>query len=131
MKCANCGKEFRITYAGWGYAYGGHYVCSYSCMRAMEREDCGMTDEQKAAIDRMVGEGKSPQEISAAIGADIRGVNGYISAARRKLGRQAAEGAEVRSAESTAAAAEADGTRDTVVRLIRDMLEVLKKLYGL
>lgn len=40
-KCPYCKKMFVVTcYPDeWGYAYGDRLVCSYSCMRAMERAD--------------------------------------------------------------------------------------------
>lgn len=39
--CPVCGKHFTFTCHEdeWGYAYGQRLVCSYHCMRQMERED--------------------------------------------------------------------------------------------
>lgn len=39
--CAKCRKTFYLTCREdmWGYAYDGKLTCSYSCMRAMERDD--------------------------------------------------------------------------------------------
>lgn len=36
--CAKCGKEFNTT-PQWYWYYGSKIVCSYKCMRAMERDD--------------------------------------------------------------------------------------------
>lgn len=39
--CPVCGKSFCFSCSEdeWGYAYGSKLVCSYPCMRQMERED--------------------------------------------------------------------------------------------
>ena len=124
--CAYCGKHFRITAAGWGYAYSGRYTCSYGCMRAMEREDADLTDEMKKQADQMMAEGKSFDEISQALGANPRELKGYYGGRIRKVrnGTKAAE-------EPQEAPAVSEDVRAAVIALIRDMLEVLKRLYGI
>ena len=37
--CANCGKQFFVSGAQWGYAYDGMRTCSYHCMREMRMAD--------------------------------------------------------------------------------------------
>lgn len=125
MKCARCGKSFQVTHAGWGYAYGGMYVCSYSCMRAMEREENGMlSDEQKSQIDQLYASGKGVKEIAEALGAEASYVKSYIAT------QSLVNKSRTYKKKEAAAPAEED-CRTLVVRLIQDMLDVLKKLYGI
>ncbi len=129
-KCAYCGKTIRITAAGWGYAYGGLYTCSYGCMRAMERE-ANMTEEQKRAAEAMLAEGKTTAEIAEKLTISRSQVGGYISAKQRirkaKANAEAdpAEAEEIRSGQPVS-----DEVRTAVVKLIQDMLDVIRKLYG-
>lgn len=128
MKCAYCGKQFRVTSAGWGYAYGGMYTCSYKCMRAMEREDADMTDVQKQQVEQLMADGKSYEEISQALGASTKELKGYYGGRIRKVRNEArAQAAE----EPQAAPAVSEDVRAAVVALIQDMLDVLKRLYGI
>ena len=67
--CPVCGKQFRVTGFGWGYAYGKKYVCSYSCMRKAgeavrdRRKANGrkstLTDEQKARVGELLAAGEN------------------------------------------------------------------------
>ena len=127
MKCAYCGKQFRVTSAGWGYAYGGMYTCSYKCMRAMEREDAGMTDVQKQQVEQLMADGKSYEEISQALGASTKELKGYYGGRIRKVRNEA----RAQAADEMQAAPAGDDVRLVVVRLIQDMLDVLKRLYGI
>lgn len=130
MKCAYCGKMFRITTAGWGYAYDGHYTCSYSCMRAMEREDAGMTDEQKTAVDAMMADGKSFDEICESLGTDRKNIRAYYGARRKKLRNENQAEKPIPNPVPDQLPA-GDDVRLAVVRLIQDMLDVMKRLYGI
>lgn len=39
-ECACCGVPIYYNeFLGWGYAYDGRYVCSYSCMRRLRSKD--------------------------------------------------------------------------------------------
>lgn len=130
MKCAYCGKQFRITAAGWGYAYGGMYTCSYKCMRAMKREDAGMTDEQKQQVEQMMADGKSYEEISQALGASTKELKGYYGGRIRKLRNENQSEKPIPNPVPDQLPA-GDDVRLAVVRLIQDMLDVLKRLYGI
>ncbi len=131
MKCARCGKEFRVGPGGWGYAYGGLYTCSYSCMRAMEREDVKnmLPDDQKQQVDLLYAAGKPIKEIAEALGADFSSVRAYIAgqSEKNKAMKQKAKAEE----SAPEAAGVPDDVKALVVSLIQDMLDVLKKLYGI
>ncbi len=134
MKCAYCGKMFRITTAGWGYAYDGHYTCSYSCMRAMEKEDGirMLTDEQKKAVEQLRGEGLKASQIADRLQVSAKAVGGYISG--KMHGKQETVGSitlPVPQLEISKDQPVSDDVRLAVVRLIQDMLDVLKRLYGI
>lgn len=131
MKCAYCGKEFRITTAGWGYAYDGHYTCSYSCMRAMQREDgMAVTDEQKMAVDAMMADGKSFDEICEALGTDRKNIRAYYGARRKKIRNESQAEKPVPDPVPDQLPVN-DDVRLAVIYLIQDMLDVLKRLYGI
>ena len=125
MKCAYCGKHFRITASGWGYAYNELYTCSYKCMRAMERED-GMTEQQKHDTEKLLAEGYTTDDIANKLSISRSSIGGYISAKERKKKAEAAKAEEIQSQPAVS-----DDVRLAVVKLIQDMLDVLKKVYGL
>ena len=134
MKCAYCGKQFRITASGWGYAYSGMYTCSYKCMRAMEREDGirMLTDEQKKAVEQLRGEGLRATQIADRLQVSAKAVGGYISG--KMHGKQDTAGSitlPVPQLEISNEQPVSKDVRAAVVHLIQDMLDVLKKVYGL
>lgn len=49
--CAKCRKPFDVTCRPdeWGFAYGQRLCCTYTCMRAMERESKSRKDAKKAS----------------------------------------------------------------------------------
>ena len=53
-RCAFCKKRFSGNARVWGYWYGSDIVCSYSCMRAMERADRERRDEMATGRPRTV-----------------------------------------------------------------------------
>jgi len=147
MKCAYCGKYFRVTNSGWGYAYGGLYTCSYHCMRAMREEDVTetmpMTQEKKERIDQLEEAGLGYEEIAKEIGMRTQQVVGYIGAKKRH-GRKAEKQTEdagvteekqekkpeMPPRETRVEIRDLDGTADRVLRMMEDMLEVIRKIYG-
>lgn len=133
MKCAYCGKQFRITASGWGYAYGGMYTCSYSCMRAMEREDniSMMTDEQKKAVEQLRGEGLNATQIADRLQISAKAVGGYISGKMHGKQESASITLPVPQLQISNDPPVSEDIRAAVVHLIQDMLDVLKKVYGL
>ena len=133
MKCAYCGKQFRITASGWGYAYSGMYTCSYKCMRAMEREDniSMMTDEQKKAVEQLRGEGLNATQIADRLQISAKAVGGYISGKMHGKQESASITLPVPQLEISNEQPVSEDIRAAVVHLIQDMLDVLKKVYGL
>ena len=51
-KCPVCGKsyELRCRPDEWGFAYGDRLVCSYHCMRALEKQHQGRYQRQTVSI---------------------------------------------------------------------------------
>ena len=39
MVCPQCGKKFSVHGEEWGWVYRYHKLCSYSCMKAMQKAD--------------------------------------------------------------------------------------------
>ena len=132
MKCAYCGKMFRITAAGWGYAYDGLYTCSYSCMRAMQRED-GMDEKQKEEVQRLMDEGMNAREIAEKLQINPKAVGGYVAGKMRGKTSAAVDFSVPAKPEMMINGGQPAGedVRMAVVRLIQDMLDVLKRLYGI
>ena len=71
-KCPVCGRVFEARRALWGYWYGGAMVCSYRCMRKLEkREEAGelaVTEEQGAQMRALYEGGTSVPEIARQMG---------------------------------------------------------------
>lgn len=99
--CPACGKEFNRYTPDWGLKYGSKDVCSYNCMRKMEREDPKsyeykkihgetktrkdpepLTDVQISAIKRMYAMGATYETIAKA----LKRSTGTIASAVKRLG---------------------------------------------
>jgi hypothetical protein len=77
-KCRNCGKTFEIPFycTEWGYWYGAHICCGYSCMRKLQAKEQAklsmpkaktqwvMTPKEIEAIERAILKGKSTMVIA-------------------------------------------------------------------
>ena len=122
QKCAECGKEFEIGPAGWGYGYGSLYTCSYKCMRDMKRREAikNVTTEEKQRADELYAQGKNLDEIAQDIGVNKIGVSTYL--------RKKAEREQQRAAEKPASP---EGTkkdsRDMVLEILRGVVEILMR----
>ena len=114
MKCARCGKKFIMTSAGWGYMYGGKYACSYKCMREMEREDAGVTEEEKKRAEEMDAQGMDAGQISEELKVSRHAVAAYLGSRRRKL--------------EAAKDAPDEDLKLMAIRLMDDMMEILKRI---
>ncbi len=146
MRCARCGKEFHVGADGWGYDYDGKLTCSYSCMRAMEKEDGKMgenakriiTDEDRQKIDEMAAQGFDNSAIAEAMGLTRSAVGGYIGRKKREAAQFAAPRETPEAPEAAWSAVmkrlEKDEARDAdeltlaVVTLMADMMELLKRI---
>lgn len=65
MKCPVCGKVFDVLYPNlWRYRRDGRYICSYNCIRLIDKGEAGMerkiTEEQKQEAVRIALDGGSP-----------------------------------------------------------------------
>lgn len=102
-ECPVCGKEFNRVQQDWGWKYGSKLVCSYHCMRKLEREDPAsyeykklngdtktnkqpepLTDVQISVIRRMYALGATYESIGKA----IHRPTGSIASVVRRLGLQ-------------------------------------------
>jgi DNA-binding NarL/FixJ family response regulator len=124
-KCANCGNAFFIPQTGWGYAYDGHYTCTYHCMREMRRND--MTDEQKHEVLKLLEEGLSAPEIAEKVGVTGKAVGAIKASLVRKGMAEAPVEAPV--VEEQTQQRELSETDRMVLILIRDMLDLIKVIY--
>lgn len=139
VRCARCGKAFNVTEAGWGYGYDGLLTCTYRCMREMEKEDgmsekntkSPLTDEERAKIDEMAGQGFDNGAIAAAIERPRAAVGAYLG---RKKRREAPE-AEPKAAPEAVTAILRDAEARTgdelelaVIRLMTDMVGIIKRI---
>ena len=72
MKCPVCGKVFDVLYPQlWRYRRDGRYICSFSCMRLIDKGETKMekfTKEQRAEAIRIALEGGNPKEYLRSIG---------------------------------------------------------------
>lgn len=131
MKCAKCGKKFLKTALGWGYAYDGKYVCSYKCMRQMEKEDTSMTEQEKKEVDEMLAQGADKEQICTELGLSTQSVGVYLAHKRKKTEAQDAPEAVLETALEKAEKA-VSGTNDAMkaelVRLMSDMVQLLKRI---
>lgn len=132
MRCGRCGKKFTVTYAGWGYKVGGKYACSYSCMRAMER-GMDVNQEERTKVDELDEQGVDKEQICEQTGLSKAQVGAYLGRKHKKAPevREAA----VEAAEETGKAIELaagtrmdEGMRREVIRILGDVLGLLKKL---
>ena len=99
-RCPVCGNAFYVSGAGWGYAVGAEYQCSYKCMR--ERELQVMKKSEKVKIYKMADGGMDPAYIAAELGLSERQVKYILTWRKKEL-----EGAEI-APEGDGGAAEAD-----------------------
>lgn len=83
MRCERCGKAFRVTSFGWGYRYGSAYLCSYRCMREMERGET-VTKEEKARVDELAEKGMSRTQICEETGLSKQAVGVYLTRKQKK-----------------------------------------------
>ena len=127
MKCARCGKKFITTSAGWGYAYGGKYACSYRCMRALEKEDKGLTEEEKTKVEEMSAQGVGIDQICEEMKLSWHAVAAYLGMKRKKEGVKALTEA-IGEATQAAKEPEGDDLKQAVIRLMNDMIEILKRI---
>ena len=127
MRCARCGKKFLKTSLGWGYAYGGKYACSYKCMREMEKEAAKVTQDEKTRIDELAAQGIENAQIAEQMNMSAQSVGAYLGHKRR---RETAPEAVMEDAleKMAMAAPEADDLKRAVIRLMADMVEILKKI---
>lgn len=134
MKCERCGKKFTVTYAGWGYKVGGKYACSYSCMRAMEREETGVNQEDKVKVDELDEQGVGKDQICEQTGLSRQQVGAYLGRKHKKEAPEVQEAVQEAAAETGKAIELAAGTRmdegmrREVIRILGDVLGLLKKL---
>ena len=147
MNCAQCGKEFHVGPAGWGYAYGGLYTCSYKCMREMEKENERkmsegkqarkiLTDEERAKIDELAAQGFTNAAIAEAMEISRSVVGGYLGgknrgAAQTAVREQVAESVtmpQILSNIGGKEVPECDELTRMVVRLMADMVAILKRI---
>ena len=72
MKCPVCGKMFDVLYPQlWRYRRDGRYICSFSCVRLIDKGETKMekfTKEQRAEAIRIALEGGNPKEYLRSIG---------------------------------------------------------------
>lgn len=72
MKCPVCGKVFDVLYPNlWRYRRDGRYICSFSCVRLIDKGETKMekfTKEQRAEAIRIALEGGNPKEYLRSIG---------------------------------------------------------------
>lgn len=72
MKCPVCGKMFDVLYPQlWRYRRNGRYICSFSCVRLIDKGETKMekfTKEQRAEAIRIALEGGNPKEYLRSIG---------------------------------------------------------------
>lgn len=143
--CPVCGKFFWYSRAvGWGYWYGRDAVCSYGCMRTMRRTDM-MDEEIRARVRDLHSRGMSPREIADELGIRAQAVGSVLRTGRKnrvtspvppepagEAVEQAARiGTEIEALEGSLHAAEAGNPdAETVLRLLREWTEILKKLIG-
>ena len=72
MKCPVCGKVFDVLYPQlWRYRRDGRYICSFSCVRLIDKGETKMekfTKEQRAEAIRIALDGGNPKEYLRSIG---------------------------------------------------------------
>lgn len=123
MKCAKCGKKFITTSAGWGYMYDGKYACSYKCMRELEREDTGVTDEEKKKAEELNAQGIDNAQIAKELNVSRQAVGAYLG----MKDRQARAKLEI-APNAAKTAGEADELALMVIGLMSDMVEILNRI---
>lgn len=92
-KCACCGAPiFYNEFLGWGYAYDGRYVCSYSCMRRLRSKDLPeemgemtkersytvISPEQSAEICELAQGGKGVTELARKYGVSTTTIRKHL-----------------------------------------------------
>lgn len=128
MKCAKCGKKFLKTALGWGYAYDGQYVCSYKCMRQMEKEDTNMTEQEKREVDEMLAQGADKEQICTELGLSTQSVGVYLAHKRKKAeAPEAVLETALEKAEKAVSGTD-DALKVELVRLMSDMVAILKRV---
>lgn len=147
-RCACCGKKFEVTHTGWGYAYGGRYTCTYNCMRQLEKEDEGrMTQEQKDQVSRLLEEGVTAADIANRLGIKTQAVYDFKSRILKKAEQKGGKPEQKqekpapvmpekkaeapRPAEKKQEPVKRPEPDGTLIGLICDMMELIKRAYGL
>ena len=131
VHCANCGKEFSIN-GGWGYAYGGLYVCSYKCMRMMQSEDeKSMEPEVKEKVRSLLEEGMSATEVADRLGIKVQAVYDFKMREKKKEIQEVKQDPDKAvKPEKVKEKAIRQDTYEDVIRLLQDMMALLKKICG-
>ena len=133
-ECPVCGEFFQARRALWGYWYGGAMVCSYRCMRKLEkREEAGelaVTEEQGAQMRELYEGGTSIPEIARQTGYSgntvrdqLRKLGVYRESRGKKAEAETAWREALEAAPEATAPAPMELTPEEVQRIAMDMIE--------